>query len=135
MEKPGDELGDMLRAFFREEVPAPWPELKPPQVPAQAVVSRRWYRLGSRLALAASVGFLVLGYWLLAGAFPKTPAPAGPVGRTIAKKNLSHSPAPKRVSTPGGGEALMWERIQPTPGDRPTIVIQLEEIKGPGSRR
>ena len=37
-----------------------------------------------------------------------------------------------RGSASRGGEALLWEET--IPGDRPTIIINVQEIKGPQNR-
>jgi hypothetical protein len=68
MHRPDDEIDRLLRAFYRAELPSPWPELKLPALPAARPAVRRSL-LPSRLALAASVLLLVLGSWLLADSF------------------------------------------------------------------
>jgi hypothetical protein len=127
----GDELEGMLRTFFRAEVPDPWPTMKFPEPILKLRKPRRstWLRVGPRLAVAASVALLVVGYLALGSIFPKH-QPDGPSmnGPTIGQKDNR----PRRVHTPGGREALMWE--QKTSGDRPTIIIQLQEIKGSKDR-
>jgi hypothetical protein len=70
-----DDLGDTLRAFFRSEMPQPWPKLKLPT--QERVIApfpspngstkfwpRRWL-FNSRTALAAALGVLVVGFVLL----------------------------------------------------------------------
>jgi hypothetical protein len=71
---PGDEekLDLLLAAYFKSQLPDPWPEFRPPQR-AQVLpfpkdgTSSKPFRLGSRLALAASVGLLFVGGWWLGG--------------------------------------------------------------------
>jgi len=111
-----DELGDALRAFFRSEMPQPWPPLKKPVVeravapfppPAASTKSwpRRWF-LNSRTALAASLGVLILGYLLLSDTLkptnnvdPKDPTANGRLSRPGAEdRNLM--PAPPDVEDP-----------------------------------
>jgi hypothetical protein len=70
---PPDDLDRLLSAFFRAEVPDPWPAA--PAVPS-AAPSRR-PRRGSRLALAAAVALLLGGQLYLAGRFLDTPT-SGP---------------------------------------------------------
>jgi hypothetical protein len=126
----GDELEGMLRSFFRAEVPDPWPTMKAPEAVVKFQKPRRstWLRIGPRLAIAASVGLLLVGYLALGSIFPKhQPNDGLNNGSTIGKNN-----PPRRVHTPGGREAFMWE--EKTPGDRPTIIIQLQEIKGSNDR-
>lgn len=78
-----DDLDEALFAFFRSEMPHPWPRLKlpegataPPVRPAQpapAPSRRPWFR-SPRFALAASVALLIAGYAVLSGALaPPTP--------------------------------------------------------------
>jgi hypothetical protein len=67
--RPGDNLDGLLRAFFRSQLPHPWPS--PPR-PAPRTVPARPGRPGralfrSRLALAATVALLFLGSLLLPG--------------------------------------------------------------------
>src|SRR3954453_16117316 len=66
----GDDLDGLLRAFYRAQMPSPWPALKaPPQSPARRPTPgpRAWPLLRSRLALAASVALLVLASLLFSG--------------------------------------------------------------------
>jgi hypothetical protein len=124
----GDELDGMLRSFFRAEVPDPWPTMKFPEPVLKLHKPRRstWLRIGPRLAIAASVAFLLIGYLALGSIFPKHEANGlNSNGRTIGSN-------PRRVHTPGGREALMWE--QKAPGHQGTIIIQLQEIKGNSDR-
>jgi hypothetical protein len=70
-EQDADQL---LRAFFENEVPHPWPAFEPPvrrtMLPIRpAAAPRRRFVLGSKLALAAAVALLTLCGWLLSGAF------------------------------------------------------------------
>jgi hypothetical protein len=69
-----EEVDGLLRRFFRAEMPHPWPTLKAPVStlsfrPAQAPKTR-WTSVRSRLALAASVGFLMVGSWCLSAKLP-----------------------------------------------------------------
>jgi hypothetical protein len=74
---PEDEVGDLLRAFYRRELPDPWPMLTPPSslqnriMPLQPM-ARRFTMLRARLALAACVAFLVAGPLGLASFFIPT---------------------------------------------------------------
>ena len=88
-----------------------------------------WLRPYSRLALVASVALFLFSYLTLAGKFPIDPEPGLTLDRnqTIGLK--------LRVPTPRGGEAFLWEETIPTPpGQRPTIIINVQEIKGPQKR-
>jgi hypothetical protein len=71
--RPGD-LDAWLSAFFRSEMPDPWPSFQPPAerkapptLPAPRKAPGRWPLFRSRLALAASVGLLVLSGLALPG--------------------------------------------------------------------
>ena len=68
---PQEHVDQMLESFYRSAMPSPWPQA--PAAPLGPLNSggTRWF---SRLMLAASVAFLLLGYWLLAGLFPDSPA-------------------------------------------------------------
>jgi len=74
---PGDDLDGLLSAFFRNELPSPWPEA--PRVEETPVILRpaqaRRSSLRSRLALAASVALLVSGPWFLGDSFRHTAGP------------------------------------------------------------
>jgi hypothetical protein len=67
---PGDDLDALLGAFFKKEVPRPWPAFQPPRpkrvLPFRPAAPRPRF-FGSRLALAAAVALLLLGGWLLSG--------------------------------------------------------------------
>jgi hypothetical protein len=78
----GEPINALLRAFFRAEMPSSWPAFRSPaptRLPlAQARATRRPTYAG-RLALAASVGLLFVGSWLL----PAKPTPRAPQGQTL----------------------------------------------------
>jgi hypothetical protein len=91
-----DDLDEVLRAFFRSELPRPWPApqrpsggraqlpLRPPSAPTRP---RRWFA-DSRLALAASLGLLLIGHLVLSDVLkPGTPnADLGPMNGTADKR-------------------------------------------------
>ncbi|HJT78424.1 MAG TPA: hypothetical protein VJ739_14570 [Gemmataceae bacterium] len=96
---PGDDPEAQLRAFFRAEMPHPWPGLTPPDyvtpLPSRNGTGAapgkrlRWLpalRAGvrSRLALAATIGLLLLGTLLLSGRF-HVPPPEPPTGQPVAQ--------------------------------------------------
>jgi hypothetical protein len=72
---PGDDLDGLLSAFFRTEMPCPWPGAPVPEetpvIFRPAPVRRSSFR--SRLALAASVALLIAGAWLLGDSFKDAP--------------------------------------------------------------
>ncbi len=109
-----DDIDDLLQAFFRSELPAPWPALaNPGGGTGQAGLPRRKLLFWSRFTLAAAVAFLVIGYWSLASRFP---APRTDSGATISqdqdlgvKGNRLRGKAVER--TRHGGEAVLkWEQ-------------------------
>jgi hypothetical protein len=69
--RPGDELDGLLSAFFRSEMPDPWPaahvpeEAEPATIPLRSLDRKPLRR--SRLALAASVALFVALPWLQSG--------------------------------------------------------------------
>lgn len=60
-----DPLDGLLGAYFRSEMPSPWPVFTRTQRPKRPVAA--WSGYSSRLALAASVAFLLLTGYFLAG--------------------------------------------------------------------
>ena len=66
-----DRTEELLRAFFKSEMPNPWPQFQRPVLSMTRPQTRtsRFAKLKSRMALAASIALLLLGTWLLAGAF------------------------------------------------------------------
>jgi hypothetical protein len=85
----GDEVDQLLRDFYKSEMPEPFPALKLPAVrPAAAV---RWNMLRQRVALAASIGLLVLGGWLMAGSTGEFTPPSG-VGGDVGSAGKSFIP-------------------------------------------
>ena len=77
----GEPIDGLLGAFFRAEMPSPWPAFRRPasaRLPLdQARAARR--PTYARLALAASVGLLFVGSWLL----PATFSPRAPQGQSL----------------------------------------------------
>jgi len=72
--QPGDDLDELLSAYYQAEMPSPWPELELPAhvsvLPTRLVFWQRIKR--SHLALAASVALLILGSLLFARSLPLT---------------------------------------------------------------
>ncbi len=102
-----DDLDDLLRRFFRSELPDPWPA--PPQLsPASRAQGqqppqpprRRWFPRSSRLALAAAISFFLAGYLALVGAFP-TSAPS----RESIRPTTGHNDRIREVVPIPGGKA------------------------------
>jgi hypothetical protein len=92
---PPEDLDRQLSAFFRGEVPSPWPLLKAPVSPA--VPRTAGILPTSRLALAASVAALLLGGWFVSTRLPGLPGPAGSLeaGSASVPKELRRTPSPE----------------------------------------
>ena len=96
---------DLLRAFFRAEMPEPWPELKRPEPRVLPFVrpqrASRFAGTRSRLALAASVAILLVGSWSLSGMLRNSTPEGG--NQVVPGTNEATSPtklAPKHLTTP-----------------------------------
>jgi hypothetical protein len=76
--QPGDDLDELLSAYYQAEMPSPWPSLELPAhvsvLPTRLVFRQRIKR--SHLALAASVALLIGGTLLFAGKSPNYRLPA-----------------------------------------------------------
>jgi len=132
--QPGDELDNLLRAYFQAEMPNPWPALEigthaaladteDPAASAEPVVRSPF--LGgalarSRLALAASVALLVSGPLFLGGQFRNSP--------TTGEVNLPHHD-PTATKNPDHlqGPYKMMEGLTQKP-DGTYIEINLFEV-------
>ena len=78
--QPPDDMDSFLRAFYKAQMPHPWPSLAAPSPRRTAArPAKGWPLMRSRLAVAASVGLLAVGSLLLAGAFQgRSNVPSGP---------------------------------------------------------
>jgi hypothetical protein len=98
----GDNLDNLLRAFFQAEMPNPWPSMESPTPrlrigpPAKPDVPPGRTLVRSRLALAASVALLIAAPWFLGDKLTNQ-AGSGPSGddpmarRGDPQGPLSHS--------------------------------------------
>jgi len=109
---PPNDLDRLLYAFLRAEVPEPWPVLKAPAHPAPAplpVKSRRWPRLNSRLALAATVALCLVGSLALTSLFPGDGrAPGKSLSGATGLPHISEKPSTD--TTPDGRKVKVWEK-------------------------
>jgi len=118
---PGEELDALLGDFFKSEMPAPWPAFRPSV--QQRILPERpdrpagWSAFGSRLALAASVGLLVLGTWLLPASVN---APNGKQPDSIPTLDRG-SATPGGFIPPGGqpGKLTPAKKPDKAPGNEP----------------
>lgn len=131
------DLERLLRAYYRAEMPHPWPRLNLP--------SRSARRPGLaqhlvRYALAACVVLGLLTYWGLAGQFnsdnatPGLDPLVGPIGLKSARPRTSAVPAQQlspveHQVTPAGNDAKVFE--EDTPTGRAMILIGPSNAKGP----
>jgi hypothetical protein len=97
---PDDEIDGLLRAFYRAQLPHPWPALKAPAAQAPTTPIRpapsRPPLWRSRFALAASVALLALSSLFLPGKASREPQPPtrpsiGPASAKRAKVKSSLS--------------------------------------------
>jgi len=88
-------IDDTLRDFYRSEMPDPWPTMRAPArtLPMPKRTARPvWMRSLSRLAIAASIALLLIGYLALASLFPRDTGsqpgltPVGPP-RTLSQRD------------------------------------------------
>jgi len=138
-----DPLDRMLVAFFRSEMPNPWPNAPAPvrNVPApvpapEADRPRRSWTLSPCLSMAAAVALMLAGYSWLAGQFPPPQDPARPPSTdpNTAKQGPPLRPlfreegvAPLR----NGGEAHILEERYPDG----RVQINAVETKRPSPTR
>ena len=125
--RPPDEIDGLLRAFFRAEVPDPWPVLKPPAAAETPAVLRRirrrpWTMMRSRLALAASIALLLIGCWFLSGL--QGERPPGTEGTMFDPEATLRPFPPEKVKTREGREVLM----------EGNVIRQIEETTGPSGK-
>jgi hypothetical protein len=90
-ERP-DETDRVLTAYFRSEVPSPWPSLPTPGMTQPATVVRNQRVTHSRLVLAASIVTLLLGTWLLTSNRIGPASPGVRLGEGAAKVPLDLRP-------------------------------------------
>ena len=91
------DVDDLLRKYFQREMPAAWPACPRPTPPRQRRLVSLWsYRL-PRVALAAAVALLFVGYLSVARWFPQDTAGIGlsPTAPEIGdfNKQRPHRPA------------------------------------------
>jgi negative regulator of sigma E activity len=100
--QPPDDIDQLLRTFYKTQLPEPWPALAAPRrtvAPVAGRSARGWPLMRSRMAVAASVALLAIGSLLLAGALQgranRAPAPV-----------LRFEPSAKRPSFDGTAAPL-----------------------------
>lgn len=118
-----DNLDGLLRAFYRAEMPDPWPALQP-SVSREVVPFRptnRWSSQRSRWVLAASVVLLLISQLFLSGQLPDYSAArtAGEVGDTTARRNLSGLTHPGKAAPVHKGQLRDSSRLGVEEGVHP----------------
>lgn len=109
---PEDDLDGLLRAYFRAEMPHPWPALKtlpprPVRAPRPASGKGLWR---SRLALAAAIALFVLGSLLLGSRITSEGKPA---------RDLPNPPTADKKGDP-------WDPRLPGARPQPEKVVPAE---------
>jgi hypothetical protein len=135
--RPPENLDGLLRRFFRSEMPRSWPAAPKVETPAARKLrpSRPWFRPSSRLALAAAVALLLIGYLALAGKFPTDQSlrrhsidSTNPTATDPLKLRglglLPLEPQTRRLSD--GGEAKSWGVRT---GPNGTIYLNVERTR------
>jgi len=127
----GDEVDQVLRAFFKAQVPDPWPSFEAPA--ASSILpfvpsARRSSGLRRRLALAASVAILAAGGWLLSGKFNGQPAPVGAPSSFPGEANRRH---PGTVPSPLRGFKINEPSIFVNPDGPGEIKTVIEKTPDP----
>lgn len=115
------DVDQLLRTFFRREMPDPWPQAKVPPQPVQ----RPWLRiLGPRLAVAAAIALILVGYLALGSFFEPKNRPAlnlNPGG------DIGSRPSLKKPALPHGSEPTPLQPDVTSKGDK----VELRGMKLP----
>ncbi len=131
----GEPLDALLGAFFRTEMPSPWPALRRPARSRlsfdHAQVSRRPAYAG-RLALAASVGLLFVGSWLLPPVTSRAPRgeslpTLGPASATRGGGLVPVHLQPEKPGTPALEKSKSSLHLEQGPDGRTGIKITVQE--------
>jgi hypothetical protein len=125
----------LLRAYFRAEVPRPWPALTLPaldgRAPSSPPAQPPRFRLHGRLSLAAAVALFVTGYASLASRFPAAPSAPGVAvevkqfGGEARRHKLPRSGRAVERTRSGAEAQIQWEEL---PGG---LFMRIEEKRPP----
>lgn len=108
---PGDDLDALLTAFYKAEVPAPWPDFRPPvkarlvPAPTAAGAGPAW---ASRLALAAALALLLA----LSGLLPRPAGTSGDQGTGPISTFGPHTAGPLPPGPASGAVELTPDRVK-----------------------
>jgi hypothetical protein len=123
--RPPEDLDGLIRAFMRSEMPDPWPAVPSISEPSARGVrpgNGRWFHLGSRFALAATLAACLVGFLALGSMFPSLPPasrePASEMGPIGLWKPFS-------TTLPDGHKVKGWEKKK---GNTVTFKIELDEV-------
>jgi hypothetical protein len=130
----GDDLDGLLSAFFRAQMPHPWPESKSPDeqplLPLSAATRpavRPRSALRSRLALAASVALFLAGPWVLSGGFQEiVPSAAHKLDHAVADPRSDRETPGGRIHEPGSREPRIRERMILDPSGQTKFRIEVD---------
>jgi hypothetical protein len=130
---PPDELDGLLRRFYRAQLPHPWPappglasEPQTTEAPRKLGVARL-FRGATRVAVAAAVAFLVIGYLALQSWFPD-PRPTN--GKPELQNGLFARPLLKpghSVDRTPSGQRVGVD-VQQSPNDPKSFIIRVEPL-------
>jgi hypothetical protein len=124
----------LLSEFYQAEMPDPWPRVKRPVVVPFRRPVAKYSRTFRRLAIAATLVLALLGYWAVAGFFPRE-GRSGPDidGQEIGLKN-GHKAPNKQLSpvehmrTLSGRDAQTFN--EDLPDSKAMIIIETPNPKG-----
>ena len=134
-QKSSDDLEGLLRAFFRSQMPQPWPS---PRVPVAPVVPFRrspriaWNLIRSRGALAASVALLLLGSLLLPSRFTHNAKPDNRIGAPAISSRRHSSKDGSQTQEPRIRQQEQTRRGRRSPsgnGRRRSAVYEVNSLR------
>jgi hypothetical protein len=127
---PADDLDGLLRAFYRKEMPKPWPA--PPGPPGRLLPAqpspRGFASFRSHLALAASLALILLGS-LLAGGKPRSNPDHTP-GFHLGAPEATRPPRPHQEVSPEKLKSSLSLEQDPEGGTAIKVEI-FEEVPPP----
>jgi hypothetical protein len=123
------EIEELLRRFYRAEVPQPWPV--PPAVPPlfreakqpRRLAISRFFRVPTRLAIAAAVALLVIGYMTLQTWFPEPRTASGGDEKETIGQKIGHHPRDRFNNVPPGPK-----NAQPPQQGHTPPIIQIDNL-------
>lgn len=126
-DQPPEDIDRTLRAFFKAQMPDPWPSLeapaprRPATMPFVPPPARRGGLFRSRLALAASVALLAAGFCVVAGAFQ---------GKLVAPPPAVTGPSAAVPDLPGHAPVIKTPREEGSPSKLKVNETLIQEPNG-----